>query len=326
MPLVPQNFQTLRCFAAVARAGSISVAAQTLHLSQPAVSLQIKSLESLIGLVLFHRSPSGLVLTTEGARLLLEADKTLLALEGFGQQVAKLKGTHQQMLRIGTILDAEVIKLASFLKELVSCAPKAELRLTHCMSDEVLMKLSRQELDVGYCLELPPAGGAAGTRDRIASPNDRLAIKTRFHSEPLRNVLYRVAAPAQWEARVRGKNWKSLAKLPWVSAPEFSAHSWLLTSVFSPLGITPQRSATSDREASMLDLVESGVGLSLVRDSIAEAEAAARHLVIADRVSIECQLRFVSLQSRLNEQSISQAWSAMRHAWSTKPRARRPAA
>ena len=51
--------------------------------------------------------------------------------------------------------------------------------------------------------------------------------------------------------------------------------------------------ALVDQEASMLDLVKSGVGLSLVRDSIAMRESQARGLVVADRVSLDCALSFV---------------------------------
>jgi hypothetical protein len=52
--------QTLRAFAAVAREGNVSRAAQRLHLSQPAVSLQLKTLSEATGLVLFARTPQGM--------------------------------------------------------------------------------------------------------------------------------------------------------------------------------------------------------------------------------------------------------------------------
>jgi DNA-binding PucR family transcriptional regulator len=55
--------QTLRAFVAVAREGNVSRAAQRLHLSQPAVSLQLKRLAQSTGLVLFNRAPHGLALT-----------------------------------------------------------------------------------------------------------------------------------------------------------------------------------------------------------------------------------------------------------------------
>lgn len=65
----------------------------------------------------------------------------------------------------------------------------------------------------------------------------------------------------------------------------------------------------------MLDLVRSGVGLSLVRDAIAMREAQARGLVVADRVHLECQLSFVSLQARREEPVVASAWAALEQVW-----------
>lgn len=65
----------------------------------------------------------------------------------------------------------------------------------------------------------------------------------------------------------------------------------------------------------MLDLVRSGIGLSLVRDSIAIREAQARGLVVADRVSLDCQLCFVSLRARRGEPVVASAWAALGQVW-----------
>jgi DNA-binding transcriptional LysR family regulator len=57
------DIQRLRIFAAVARAGSLSRAGQSLHLSQPAISLQIKQLQAELNMVLFERESQGMRLT-----------------------------------------------------------------------------------------------------------------------------------------------------------------------------------------------------------------------------------------------------------------------
>ena len=66
-PSLMTDPQSLRAFVMVAREGSVSRAAARLHLSQPAVSLQLKALAQATGLSLFSRSPRGLVLTADGA-------------------------------------------------------------------------------------------------------------------------------------------------------------------------------------------------------------------------------------------------------------------
>ena len=65
----------------------------------------------------------------------------------------------------------------------------------------------------------------------------------------------------------------------------------------------------------MLDLVKSGVGLSLVRDAIAMREAQARGLAIADQVALECDLSFICLAGRAGEPVIAAAWSALEAVW-----------
>lgn len=104
---------------------------------------------------------------------------------------------------------------------------------------------------------------------------------------------YRVLAPAAWGPQVKGRGWAQLANLPWVLTPPESVHHRLLREVFATLGVQPRRAALVDQEASMLDLVRSGVGLSLVRDSIAMREVQSRGLVVAERVQLPCVLGFV---------------------------------
>ena len=70
-----------------------------------------------------------------------------------------------------------------------------------------------------------------------------------------------------------------------------------------------------DQEASMLDLVKSGIGLSLVRDSIALQEARAHGLVIANAVSVTTELSFLCLNSRRQESAITHACQLMQNLW-----------
>jgi DNA-binding transcriptional LysR family regulator len=297
--------QTLRAFVAVAREGSVSRAAVRLHLSQPAVSLQLKTLAEATGLPLFTRTPQGMVLTADGAALLPVADRALAALADFGQAAAGLHTTVRGTLRIGTILDPEFIRLGGFLKQLVETSPQVGTELRQGMSGNVLAQVDRGDLDVGFFLDLPQDPVDAGPRGVY-----RLRALTRF--------TYRVLAPAGWGPQVRGKDWKALAALPWLATPAASAHHRLQRRVFGPDSLTgtePRRVALVDQEASMLDLVKSGVGLSLVRDSIAIREAQAHGLVIADKVALECDLSFVCLAARAGEPVIARAWDALEAVW-----------
>ena len=92
-------------------------------------------------------------------------------------------------------------------------------------------------------------------------------------------------------------------------------HNRLLTDIFTQFDVQPRIIALVDQEASMLDLVKSGVGLSLVRESIALREAHAHGLVIADQVKLESELSFISLNSRKDEATIATAFTLIQALW-----------
>ncbi len=301
MTAAAMDLQILRAFVLAAREGNVSRAAERLHLTQPAVSLQLKRLAEETGLTLFTRTPHGLALTADGAAMLPQAERVLAAVGDLQQAARKLQGTVRGALRIGTILDPEFTRLGVFLRELVEAAPQIETELRHGMSGSVLAQVLRGDLDVGFHLD-------AG--DDATVPPAALTVRT------LTRFTYRVVAPAGWGPQVLGRDWKALAALPWLATPPESAHHRLLERVFAPLGLAPRRVALVDQEASMLDLLKSGIGLSLVRDSIAIRESQAHGLVMADRVQLDCALRFVSLAARRDEPVIASAWDALAKAWS----------
>ena len=295
--------QTLRVFVAVAHEGNVSRAAVRLHLSQPAVSLQLKTLAEATGLRLFARNAQGMALTADGAALLPVADKALAALAEVGHAAARLHTTVRGTLRIGTILDPEFTRLGAFLKQLVEAAPQVNTALSQGMSGDALARVGRGDLDVGFGLDAPD--------DPIGAP---------FHRLPLARFTYRVLAPSGWGPQVRGKDWKALAALPWLDTPPASVHHRLQRRVFGPgslTGLSPRRVALVDQESSMLDLVKSGVGLSLMRDTIAMREAQASGLVVADQVSLDCELVFICLSERLQDPLMISAWKALEATWVT---------
>lgn len=306
--------QTLRAFVAVARQGNVSRAAERLHLSQPAVSLQLKGLAANTGLTLFTRTPQGLTLTRDGAALLPQAEKALAALADFAQAALGLHSSVRGTLRIGTILDPEFTRLGVFLKELVEAAPQIDTELRQGMSGNVLAQIVRGDLDVGFYLDWPEKSEA----NQGFAQDGRAQAAIDFEVMELTRFTYRVIAPAGWGPQVQGRDWKALAALPWLATPPASVHHRLLSRVFgaaSLTGLEPRRVALVDQEASMLDLVKSGVGLSLARDSIAIRESQAHGLVVADRVSLDCVLSFICLKARVAEPVVASAWGALAQAW-----------
>jgi len=90
----------LRFFLAAARAGSFSAAAQHLHLTQGAVSRQIKDLENDVGEALFVREARGLQLTTAGQLLIRHVEVAFESLEAGVQQVHEMRAQGRMELRV----------------------------------------------------------------------------------------------------------------------------------------------------------------------------------------------------------------------------------
>ena len=314
----------LRSFAAVAREGNVTRAAEVLNLTQPAVSLHLKRLAEETGLTLFRRTPQGLELTREGAALAVKAESTLAALLEFNRTARSLVGSVRGTLRLGTIIDPGFIRLGAFLRRLVETAPALETELLHGMSGDVPRRILRGDLDAGYFLgtldglhRLPgletlasgesgvPAD-ATGTGRDAATTFDRLEL-TRFS--------YWVIAPPGWESRVRGKDWPALARLPWIATPPASIHNRLLGDIFAARHLDQNKVAQVDQEASMLEMVRSGIGLSLCRDSVALAEKQAHGIVINDCVEIETALGFIAHRARREEPNIDCAFRIAADLW-----------
>ena len=97
---------------------------------------------------------------------------------------------------------------------------------------------------------------------------------------------------------VSGRGWKEIAALPWIWTPPDSVHHRLLARKFAELDAVPNAVAEVDQEASMLDLVRSGVGLSLARDSLALRESQTHGLLLVQGLEIRTELSFVCLASR----------------------------
>lgn len=296
-----QYLQGLRAFVSVAREGSVSRAAERLHLTQPAVSLKLKHLQDDLGLRLFRRRPQGLALTEDGQSLLPVAEKALAGLAAFEQSARALHSTIRGRLKIGTIVDPEFIRLGAFLHRLVARAPQLETELHQGMSGSVLEQVRNGSLDVGYFLA-PPGAGPGPDLSELA------------HRE-LALFDYHVIAPAGWSSRVADTSWPSLAALPWIVTPPDSVHNRLLANVMEPRGLTPHGVAQVDQEACMLDLVRAGVGLSLARDALAMAERQERGLVVVDGVRLPCALSFIWRKDREDEPVIAEALEALAGVW-----------
>jgi DNA-binding transcriptional LysR family regulator len=298
----------LRTFAAVAEEGHLTRAAERLHISQPAVSGQIKALEQQFDVRLFERGPTGMTLTPAGRRLLAHALRVLHAAEELRRAARQLNSDDRIAgeLTIGTVSDPDSIRLGELLAAAISRHPQLDLHLQHEMSGAALEGVRDGRLDAAYFF-----GDAPGAE---------------FSALSLRQFVYRVTAPRAWAPRVESADWADIAALPWVVTPAISTHNRLVTALFAGHGVAPpQRHIEADHESVITSLVASGVGASLMREDVARARAAAGEICIWDRARLRTTLWFVCLAERAGDPLVHALLALVRDVWREKASAEAPA-
>ncbi|MEL7462721.1 MAG: LysR family transcriptional regulator [Pseudomonadota bacterium] len=146
------DWDKLRVFHAVAEAGSLTHAGETLNLSQSAVSRQIRGLEESLGATLFHRHARGLILTEQG-ELLFAASRDISArLQLAAARIKDAKEGDGGDLRVSTTHGLGSMWLAPRLKKFLAKHPDISIELL--LTEEVL-DLPMREADVALMLREP---------------------------------------------------------------------------------------------------------------------------------------------------------------------------
>ncbi|MBM3605153.1 MAG: LysR family transcriptional regulator [Alphaproteobacteria bacterium] len=146
------DWDKLRIFHAVADAGSLTHAGDTLHLSQSAVSRQIRALEEALGTTLFHRHARGLILTEQG-ELLFEATSAMA--RKLDSAAARIRDSEENVfgeLKVTTTVGFGTLWLAPRLVKLYEKYP--DLRIDLLLEERVL-DLPMREADVAIRMKEP---------------------------------------------------------------------------------------------------------------------------------------------------------------------------
>ena len=154
-PLKNATFRQFATFAAVARLGSISRAAEEMHLTQPAVSIQLGVLEDAAGTPLLQRSARGVKLTDAGELLTGYATRILELWQEAGDAMAMHRGEVAGLLRVGAVTTAEYL-LPPLLLEFVRAHPKVNVKLSVGNRAEIVGRLAGWEVDLAI-MGRPPS-------------------------------------------------------------------------------------------------------------------------------------------------------------------------
>ena len=146
------DWDKLRIFHAVADAGSLTHAGDNLHLSQSAVSRQVRALEDSLSTTLFHRHARGLILTEQGELLF---DATVAMNKRLEAAAARIRDSEEEVfgeLRVTTTIGFGSLWLAPRLSKLYDLYPDLTIDL---MLEEKVLDLPMREADVAIRMKEP---------------------------------------------------------------------------------------------------------------------------------------------------------------------------
>ncbi|MGQ0622651.1 MAG: LysR substrate-binding domain-containing protein [Panacagrimonas sp.] len=144
----------LHVFSAVARRLSFARAAEDLHLTPPAVSMQIKQLEVQLGLPVFERGASEVRLTLAGEYFLVHARKILASLKEAEDLVARLRRVETGRLALGMLTTAKYF-LPHLLAEFLRDHPGIEVNLVEGNRETLIERIQRNEVDLAVMGRAP---------------------------------------------------------------------------------------------------------------------------------------------------------------------------
>jgi DNA-binding transcriptional LysR family regulator len=163
------TLKQLSAFHTVARLGSISQAAEALHLTQSAVSIQIGAIEEKVGTALLVRTGRGVRLTEAGELLQSYAERVIAMWNEMGEGMDSFLGAFSGTLRVGAVATTEYW-LPSLLVAFANENVKAKVKLHTGNRDEIVRSLAAQEIDVAV----------------MGNPPDELKpTSTRFAKNPM---------------------------------------------------------------------------------------------------------------------------------------------
>jgi DNA-binding transcriptional LysR family regulator len=239
------TFRQLRVFTEVAAQGSMARAAEALHLTPPAVSMQIKEVESQVGLSLFDRQGRAIALSTAGEYFLVHAKKLLATLKEADDAMARMKRVEHGLLTIGIVSTAKYF-VPHLMARFHADHPGIEVRLRVVGNREQLVALMQTgEADLSI----------------MGRPPKELATRAQsFATHP----LVFVAPPGHPLAQRSGLPVQALSNHDFIAREHGSGTRSAMEAFFSEHRHTPRIAMEMSSNETIKQAVMAGLGLSFL--------------------------------------------------------------
>jgi DNA-binding transcriptional LysR family regulator len=258
----------LNTFLAIHRAGSVSAASASLHLSQPAVTRRLQALERQLGAPLFDRTPLGLRLSSAGEALLVHAERAVAAeRDGLRAVAAHVDGS------AGSVTIAVVGSLAGrWLSDVLAAVaaerPALDLVVSTATSRQIRDQVLRGDVAVGISYARPTDPDLEVT---VAFDEDLVVVAAAGHPYAGRPVVL---------DELRAERWLMFPELP--SQPETSGA--IARNLLDRHQVPAERIRPIDSLSAQRALARAGYGLAFVPHSAIADDVAAGDLAVLDVV------------------------------------------
>lgn len=240
------EIRQLRAFIAIAELGTFTAGALRVHVTQAAISMQIRQLENELGAKLFVRAPRRVMLTEAGEQLLHRARQILRDHDAALDEIAELAGAERGRLRIGSA-SAKVTTdvLPKLLKEVRKQHARAEITVASGTSEALVQQILAGELDVAF----------------VSLPVEARAINTE---RLIQDQLVAIASPRHPLAKQRTISAYTLAGEKLILGERGGNTRRLIDQFFEQAGVALQISMELSRQAAIRRMVEEDMGVGIV--------------------------------------------------------------
>ena len=254
------TLRQFRVFEAVARNLSFSRAAAELHLSQPAVSMQVKGIEAILGLPLTEQMGKKIYLTDAGREVLHASQAITARLDDLQANLAQLRGMDSGRLNIAVTTTVSAVA-TGILARFRGRYPKVAIHLDVSNRESVLGQLALNRIDLAIMGQVP----------------DGLDLEaTRFMDNPL--VV--IAPPEHPLVRKKKVPLAALASEPFLVREAGSGTRGAMERFFADQGLALTTSMEMSSNESIKQAVEAGLGLGILSLQTLEQELALKRLAV----------------------------------------------
>lgn len=237
----------LRYFVAVAEELHFGRAARRLGISQPPLSMQIRQLESVIGVQLFERTNRRVTLTEGGKALMAESKRLLGEFAAVGEHVRRAASGESGSLSVAFTASVMFLTLPSIIRRFRERFPRVHVELREIPTGAQLVALRTGALDIGFVRQPPPDHQLKF--ETVMTERLVLALSRTHPLAKRRHVTLRDVANEDW------------VLFPHEHTPGFHAQ---VLGLCHDAGITPRIVQVSRELYTTVSLVDAGLGVTII--------------------------------------------------------------